>query len=162
MVRREAIVTLVRYREKADKFLEPAVKLLSDSDRDTRSLALGLVRGLGPKAAEAVPAVIGLTKDPDPKLRISAIGALAVLGPPTPETIQALEESIHDEDVNIRGAAVRTLRTLGTSEPSKVVPVLAKAEETEKDEGLKRSIIGAISAVSKKKAQRSTKPGQDD
>ncbi len=160
--RREAIITLIRYRAKAEKFLKPAMKSLGDSDPETRKLALGLVRGLGPKAAEAAQAIIGLTKDSDPKVRISAISSLGVLGPPTPETVGALEASIHDDNVNIRGAAVRTLRTLGLREPAKVVPVLAKAQEAERDEGLRRSISAAINAITKKNAQPGTPAGKPD
>lgn len=149
-VRKEALLGIMRFRDKSDLFLEPLTKSLKDEAVENRQLALGMIKGLGPKASGALPAVIALTKDPNLNLRISAISSLSSFGPPTPEMIGSLEEAIHDQAVGVRSASVGTLRRIGPAQPTRVISILEKAKEVEKDQRLQRSITAALQSLTKK------------
>lgn len=152
-VRKAALLSLLSFRSKSDSFLQPLITELKDDNADNRLMALGIIRGLGAKAAPAIPAVISLTKDPVQKVQTAAISALGSFRPPTPEIIQALEQAIESENRSVRKVSVTAFRRIGFVEPEKVIPILEKAREVETDQAVKRSITSSLASLARKSGQ---------
>jgi len=145
--RKEALIGLLRFRQKVNLFLNTLIKALDDQDRDNQLLAIGVVKGLGPQAAPAVPRLIELTGDENLKIRNAAITALSSFTPPTPEILQALQKVLSDPDERVRIAAVGSLRRIGYIHPDKVAGILKAALDGEKDEQTRKAINSALEKV---------------
>jgi HEAT repeat protein len=158
-VRKAALLSLLSFRSKSDSFLEPLIAELKDENAENRLMALGIIRGLGTKAAPSIPAVISLTKDPVQKVQTAAISALGSFRPPTPEIVQALEQAIESENSSIRKVSVTALRRIGFVEPEKVIPILEKAREVETDQAVKRSITNSLASLAGRSGQTGTAKG---
>jgi len=153
-VRREAILGVLTYRDKAASFVDPLIRSLKDSDQENQLLALRMLRSVGSDAAKALGPVINLTKHPDLTVRAFAIGTLGSFRPVTDEMMKALEKALGDQELSVRRSAVDALRRLGTIESEKVFPVMVQALKMEKDPGLKQMISGALKSM----ADRAGKP----
>ena len=81
MVRKEALMGVMRYRSKADLFLEPLTESMKEGDLENRLLAIGIVRGLGQQGLKSMPTLEALTEDPNVRIRIAAVSALATFRP---------------------------------------------------------------------------------
>jgi HEAT repeat protein len=149
-IRKEALISLMKFRKKPDVFFKPLLERLKDKDKGIRLLALAMVRGLSSKLPEAVPQLIVMTKDPDDNIRAPAIRALGSVNPPSPEIIAALSDALKDKSVRIRRSAVRALGYAGLHQPTEIVPILEKADKTEKNDRVKRTIEATIARLNGK------------
>jgi len=149
-VRKQALVGLMRFPDKADTFLKPITNALTDPNEDNRLFALSIVRRAGPKAIEAQPAVIGLSKEGPYKVRLAAISALGSFKP-TPEIMKALSYTLLDNEPRIRESSVGALRRIGQFNASEVKAILEAAQPMEKDPNVKRVIEQSLVGLSKAK-----------
>lgn len=92
-----------------------SVSALVTSLKDERLAAVvaGVLGGIGPDAAEAVPALGGLLKLKDPEVRREVILALASIGPPAKSTVPDLIKILGDGDFQYRGSAAFALGKIG-------------------------------------------------
>jgi HEAT repeat protein len=93
-----------------------------------RRLALRLLTKLGPKAAEAVPALVELAKSADPETHEQINFALASIGPAASLATDVLVSGISSEDKRIRESALYALRAVGPGAKAATRPLLQKMD----------------------------------
>jgi len=148
-VRRRALLGLMRFRPRPEIVFEPFTAALKDRDPENRQLALNIIRGMGSRKSEAAPEIIKLTRDPVMRVRTSAISALGSFRPSTEEIRSALTAALQDGNARTRRAAITALRRIGVIQPGKVIPILEKARDLEKDPMVKKSIAGALESLAR-------------
>lgn len=74
--------------------VRPLISYLSDPDRAMRLQAAQILSGIGPEAAEAVPALRQCLQDPDPEVRKWAARALGQIGPAAASAVPELMEAV--------------------------------------------------------------------
>jgi HEAT repeat protein len=158
--RREALIGLLRFRNKTELFLDPLIGRLKDKDPENQLLVVGILRGLGPQAKKAVPNLIELTAESNTNLplRNAAIGALSSFTPPTPEMLQTLDKLIKDKDMRVRLATVGALRRIGYLYPDKATPLLKSGLEVAPDEQTKKAITSALERLNRGTGKASSSP----
>lgn len=160
MVRKEALMGVMRFRSKADLFLEPLSESMKEGDLENRLLAIGIVRGLGQRGLASMPTLEALTEDPNVRIRIAAVSALATFRPPPEEVLEKLSRTLKDSDNGVKMATVGALRQIGFTYPGKVTELLQSALQVEKNEQARRSMASALASVGKAK-QPAAGPGAD-
>jgi HEAT repeat protein len=160
MVRKEALMGVMRYRPKADLFVEPLTESMKEGDLENRLLAIGIVRGLGQRGLKSMPTLEALTEDPNVRVRIAAIGALATFRPVPEEVLEKLGRTLKDSDTGVKMATVGALRQIGYIYPGKVTELLQSALQVEKNEQARRSMASALAGIGKAKPAAAT-PGAD-
>jgi HEAT repeat protein len=151
MVRKEALMGVMRYRSKADLFLEPLTESMKEGDLENRLLAIGIVRGLGQQGLKSMPTLEVLTEDPNVRVRIAAVSALATFRPPPEEIIEKLSRTLKDSDTSVKMATVGALRQIGFTYPDKVKELLESALKDEKNEQARRSMASVLASIGKAK-----------
>ncbi len=146
--RREALLGLMRFRTKSNLFMDSLIEELKDTDLENRLFVINIIRGLGPQAEKAIPAMKALTEDNEPQVRSAAVNSLAGFGA-LPGVIQTIGKLVKDPDLRVRMTSIGVLRRLGQTKPELVVPILQSALESEKQEAAKRSIMGALDTLNK-------------
>ncbi|MDQ7783870.1 MAG: HEAT repeat domain-containing protein [Desulfomonilaceae bacterium] len=139
----------MRYRDKADLFMDHLIAAVKDEAAENRLLAVGVIRGLGDKAAKAAPALIEAARDSDVRVRRGAIRAFESLKTPPKEMIPALEKCLQDENIGIRIAAAEALGRLARSYPQEAAKALQDALESEKQP----QVRARIESILKKQAE---------
>jgi len=115
----------------ADAFETRVLKLLAASKPvPVRLAACRTARGLGPKAIEAVPALVSAAQGEDSQLAAEAIAALSVISPE--ESIPLSIRGLSHEDRGIRDAAVTALWSIGSA-AAPALSALRKLAEDKKD-----------------------------
>ncbi len=97
-----------------EKIVPACIRSLNEQGK-LRFYALRVLTRLGPKAADAVPALIKTLNDPDPKLRREAEFALGAIGPQAAAAVPSLIERLDDEDDAVRYAACYALGKIGSA-----------------------------------------------
>ncbi len=147
--RKEALLGLMKYRDKSDLYIDHVITATKDEDVQNRLLAVGVIRGLGNKAAKATPALIAATQDSDLRVRRGAIRSLGSLKPPSREITPALEKCLQDANAGIRVAAAEALGILGNTYPEEVTKILEKAVDSEKQPYAKSRIETVLKRLAK-------------
>jgi HEAT repeat protein len=147
--RKEALTGALRYRSRLGAFLEPLIEALRDQDEENRLLAIGIVKGFGDKATEAIPNLIALGKEGTARVRVSAISSLGVFASQSDDVVRVLETALGDTDEKVKMAALGALRTAGQRNPEPVIPILERALKSEKEQKTKRSIVAALDSIKK-------------
>ena len=147
--RREALISLMRFRAGASTFFDAVVEELEDKDVENRVLALGILRGSGASLTKAAPQIARMVDDPDMRVKNSAIATLGSMNPPSTINLDALRRALKDKDYRTRIAAVNALRTLGASDPEQITPVLKDALESESYDPVKRILTATIEDLKK-------------
>ncbi|HTQ39576.1 MAG TPA: HEAT repeat domain-containing protein [Pirellulales bacterium] len=80
---------------------------------DMQALAVEVLRRLGPKAKDAVPALILELKDPDPEYRREVEFALAAIGPAAKTAVPALIEHLGSDEPRVQYTACYALGKIG-------------------------------------------------
>jgi HEAT repeat protein len=148
--RREALISLMRFRGKASNFLDEVIQGLEDKDVENRALALGILRGSGADLTKAAPQIARMVDDSDMRVKNSAVATLGNISPPSTTSLQALQKALRDKDYRTRIAAVNALRILGASTPTEIIPVLKDALESESYDPVKRILTSALENLNKK------------
>lgn len=151
MVRKEALMGVMRYRSKADLFVEPLTESMKEGDLENRLLAIGIVRGLGERGLKSMPTLQALTEDPNVRIRIAAIGALATFRPVPEEVLEKLSHTLKDSDTGVKMATVGALRQIGFTHRDKVTEMLQSALQVEKNEQARRSMASTLASITKAK-----------
>ncbi len=146
--RREALLGLMRFRTKSNLFMDSLIEELQDTDLENRLFVINIIRGLGPQAEKAIPAMKVRAEDKEPQVRSAAVNALAGFGP-LPGVIETIGKLVKDPDIRVRMTTIGVLRRLGQAKPELVIPILQGALESEKQEAAKRSIMGALDTLNK-------------
>jgi HEAT repeat protein len=94
-----------------EKALPRLIKALQHDD--TQGLAVAVIRQLGPKAKDAVPALAEELKDPDAAYRREVCFALASIGPGAKPAVPALVKALSDADEGVRHIATYALGKIG-------------------------------------------------
>jgi HEAT repeat protein len=104
---------------------EPAVPRLIKALQhdDSQGLAVEVIRRLGPKAKDAVPALILELKDPDADYRREVEFALAAIGPDAKAAVPALVEHMTSDEPKVRYTACYALGKIGPA-AAEAVPKL--------------------------------------
>lgn len=152
--RREALISLMRFRTKAPTFFDAVVEALKDKDVENKLLALGILRGSGEDLTKAAPEIVALVDDPDMRLRISAINTLGSIPSPPTVILETLQKKLGDKDYRVRIAAVKAISIIGMSEPQQIVPVLKNAIESESYDPVKRLLNSTIHDLEKNASLR--------
>jgi HEAT repeat protein len=82
-------------------------------NNDMQSLAVEVLRRLGPQAMDAVPALVLELKDPDPDYRREVEFALAAIGPDAKAAVPALVEHMTSDEPKVRYTACYALGKIG-------------------------------------------------
>jgi len=90
------------------------------------AVALG---GIGPAAAEAVPALIAALGDANKNIRESAAWALGKIGPAAAEAVPTLIAALGDADKDVRSKAVVALRWIGSAAVPALIQALSSVDE---------------------------------
>jgi HEAT repeat protein len=109
-----------------DRPIASLVQDLNSAQVETRVQALRELDDLGPKAAEAAPAVIIQLDHSSSQVRTYAAHVLASIGPAAQPGVAALIRAVVDPDPVVRREAVRALVAVG-AEVHLAVPVLGRA-----------------------------------
>ncbi len=161
MVRKEALMGTMRYRSKANLFLEPLSESMKEGDLENRLLAIGIVRGLGQQGLKVIPTLEALTADPEVRIGTAAISALANFRPPPQKVMETLSRTLKDSDTDVKLVTVGALRQIGYVYPEKVMGLLQAALQEEKNEQARRSMAAALAGIGKvKSAASASGPGQ--
>jgi HEAT repeat protein len=148
--RKDALIALLRYRPKADLFIDALTGSLNDPDTENRLLTVNIIKGLGPQADKAVPALLTVVAaEPDTRIRIAAITAVSLFKNPPPETGEALQKCLQDQDFRVRMAAANAMGRLSNVDREKANTALKAAMETETNDAAKRAIASALEMVRK-------------
>jgi len=110
----------------ADNEIEAAVSALAVALQGWRELRAEAARSLGrigPKAKEAVPALIKALKHTEEPTKIAAAEALMYIGPLASEAMPALVQATGDDERRVRHAAIWALDRVVT-EPARIIPPL--------------------------------------
>ena len=146
--RREALLGLMTFRLKANLFMDSLIEELKDNNLENRLLVINVIRGLGPQAEKAIPAMKALTEDKEPLVRSSVLNFLAMFGS-SPGVIETIGKLVNDPDLRVRITSIGVLRRWGPTNPELVVPILQSALESETNDAAKRSIMGALDTLNK-------------
>jgi HEAT repeat protein len=147
--RRDALTSLLRYRQKPEMFIDALVGALKDPDLENRLLVIGIMKGLGQNAEKAIPALLAVTADPDTRVRTAAINAVSSFRNVPPESLDTLRKSLKDSDFRVRIAAAGALGRLSNVNVEKVDAALKTAMEQETNDSVKRAIASALETVRK-------------
>jgi HEAT repeat protein len=146
--RREALLGLMKFRNNIPAVLPSIMKAFDDPVEENRLLALSIVRGLGEKAKDALPALIPLTQSPDPKIRRTAVGAIGSMRSDSPEAISALQKTLGDQDTGVRLAAVYALVRVSAVAPeetkNRVKEILHDSLGRETNQNVKQALQSAL------------------
>jgi HEAT repeat protein len=112
-----------RASDEPDPRATAAIDLWTAGDSSSRHRALRRLLRLGPRAAPAVPTLIGGLGDPDPKIRQESADVLHRVGPTANPAVPALINALQDPDRNVRSAAGLALTTT-KPDPKQVIPAL--------------------------------------
>jgi HEAT repeat protein len=120
VIRANVVEALASLGEKA---LPRAIKALENDA--TQGLAVEVIRRLGPKAAEATPALALELKDPDAAYRREVEFTLAAIGPGAKAAVPALIERLTDEkeDPHVRYTAIYALGKIGPAASAAIDPL---------------------------------------
>lgn len=152
--RKDALLALMKYRNRSDLFLTELKVALKDPDPENRFLALRIVSGQGDRSAKLMPELLPLTKDPELRVRRQALKTVSAFPDPSPEVMAALGESLKDKDFRIRMATVGILGDMARSHPDKATALLEDALKTEKHEATKRMISSTLARIGQKPAPK--------
>ena len=94
-----------------EKAVPKLIKALQNDD--LQALAVAVINRLGPKAKDAVPALIDEMKDPNPEYRREVEFALATIGPDAKAAVPALTKALGDDDLRVRRTACYALGKIG-------------------------------------------------
>lgn len=147
--RKEALVGLMRYRNRADGFLDPVADVLKDRDIEVKILATRVIRGSGKYSPKVTSQLVDLSQDPDIRVRKEAIGTLGSFKPFPHEALAALEKCLKDQNPAIRTAAAAQLGYVVREYPEEVTKILESALAAEHDERAKRAIASTIKRLPK-------------
>jgi HEAT repeat protein len=147
--RKEALVGLMRYRSKADDFLDPIADVLNDRDFGVKILAIRVIRGSGKHSPKVTSQLVDLCQDPDIRVRKEAIGALGSFRPFPHEALAALEKCLKDQNPVIRTAAAVQLGYVARQYPEEVTKMLESALAAEHDERAKGAIASTLKRLPK-------------
>jgi HEAT repeat protein len=109
---------------------------------DMQSLAVVVLRRLGPKAKDAVPALILELKDPDPDYRRGVEFTLAAIGPAAKSAVPALIEHMTSDEPRVRYTACYALGKIGP-DAAAAIPKL-RENITSDDKFLKAASVWAL------------------
>jgi HEAT repeat protein len=159
LTRKEALLGSMKYRKRIDPLIHSVVQCLKDPDEENRVLSAGVLRGLGPKGASAVPYLLDMINSDNTRVRVVALSTLGSVSPrpPSPEIIMVLEKCSSDRDEKVRKASVEAMKIFGQKNPEKVLPVLEKALAAEQQENIKKSIAAAIETLKSGEAKPQSK-----
>ncbi|HVT27043.1 MAG TPA: HEAT repeat domain-containing protein [Lacipirellulaceae bacterium] len=93
-----------------------------------RPLAIRVLTKLGPKAADAVPALIDVAKAPDSDIKEKVNFALAAIGPAAAPASEMLGNDVASNDRRIRESALYALREIGPEAKAAVPALTSKIE----------------------------------
>jgi len=110
--------------------------------KETRELAVQVLRRIGPDAAPAVPELVEALKDPDVAFRREVLFTLAAIGPAAKAAVPALVAMLSDTNEELRPAACYALGRIGP-DAKDAVPELRKALRGE-DRLLKFASVWAL------------------
>ncbi len=145
--RKEALIGLIRYKNRPELILGPISGALKDTEPENRLLAVGIIRGMGQQAQGAWQDLFALTNDPDVRVRSAVISAIGSLKPLPPEALGILHQTIKDNDSRVRMATINSLRQVGADHPKEALSVLAPALEKESNDQTKKLISTVIKAL---------------
>lgn len=109
---------------------------------DMQSLAVEVIRRLGPKAKDAVPALILELKDPSPDYRREVEFALAAIGPDAKAAVPVLVEHLTSDDPKVRYTACYALGKIGPA-AAEAAPKLRENIKSD-DKFLKAASVWAL------------------
>jgi hypothetical protein len=89
--------------------LSALIEALEDSDTNVRAWSAQAIGGIGPDAADAVPALIRLLKNDTDGGRNSACIALKGIGPAAKEALPTLRNALSDPSVDVRRFAKQAI-----------------------------------------------------
>lgn len=99
--REKAAFALKRYlpeqRERAGAALPILIEMLENTSTRTVQTPLIVLRGFGPLAKEAVPALIGLLKVNDDIVRLQTVRTLGAIGPDAVSVVPVLKNMLNDD-----------------------------------------------------------------
>jgi HEAT repeat protein len=146
---------LLRYKSRADLFIDGLLGALNDPDIENRMLAVRIVRGLGQEPDKVVPELVRLCEDPDLRVRSAAISAIGSFKNVPPSGVEAIEKSLSDADFRVRVAAATALGRIGILDREKALAALQNALNKETNEGAKREILSALNVMRRSTSQSS-------
>jgi HEAT repeat protein len=119
------------------------IKNLDDRDAQIRHQAVKSLGDMGPKAKEAVPALIKTFGDPE--LRTYAFRALGAIGREAKETVPALIKTLAGPDANVRQGAARALGQIGPKAKDAVPELIRLLGDP--DAGVRRGAATALGQI---------------
>jgi HEAT repeat protein len=134
------------------------IKELQNPDVGVRCTAADILRGLGPDAADAVPALIACFADSDVEVRRSCVFALVDIGYAltgklsyVARAVTPLTRMLEDNDAECRSLAASALGAIGSSAESAVgslLPLLSDADsDVRRASAQALGDIGAVTTV---------------
>ncbi len=153
--RKDALTMLMRYKSRADLFMDGLLEALNDPDIENRMLAVRIVRGLGQEPGKVVPQLVRLCTDPDVRVRSAAISAISSFKKVPPSGVDAIEQSLNDADFRVRAAAATALARISLLDREKAFAALQSALDKETNERAKREILSALNVMRRNTSQSS-------
>lgn len=148
-VRKEALMGLLRHRNKLDPYSDRLIESLNDRNEDNRLIAIAILKGLPNKAGDAIPQLISLAESGTQRMRVAAITALGSIKASPQERFAALARALHDKDEKIRGAAVNALRVAGIRDSQLAIEILEGALAREPEQRVKALMTSVLDALRK-------------
>jgi HEAT repeat protein len=105
---------------------------LLDPDLELRATTLTNLKNLGPRAKNAVPALVNALKDNNEEMRKKAAKALAAVGPGAKAALKALTNSLKDQSVWVRLEAAYALTQIDSNNREGIKVLLTEVESGEK------------------------------
>jgi HEAT repeat protein len=138
VVRGNVIDALTTLQEK----ITPGLSRGLEKD-ETQSIAVGVIRRLGPKAKGLVPALVKELSDADSNHRQEVEFALAAIGPDAKEAVPQLIKALKDPEPKVQYTACYALGKIGPG-ATDAVAALQESAKTSEDKFLKVASLWAL------------------
>lgn len=123
------------FSDALQKIGQPSVKYLADAlkdeDRKFRRNVANVLRSIGRKAGDAVPALAETLKDSNEEVLISVLDALRNIGPEAVTAVPALSETLKHKNPNIRAMAAKAIGSIGSKASSGVPNLITNLKDND-------------------------------
>jgi HEAT repeat protein len=126
------------------------LKLVADSDRNARKMALYCIRDLEIAGPELLEVVAGAVHDSDVHVRLAALAVLSRLRDASGEAVKIMLECLKsDRDAGVRRAAASALGNIRSASADATAALTSAAADLD-DESLARAARGALERLEKR------------
>lgn len=145
---RDHQAAVAAFQKGGSKGIEVLIEILQTGTETQRQGAIAVLRGMGPAAKSAVPALQVMLDDRDPRTRIQAAEAVFEISQDAEDVVPVLILALHDERDEICQEAASAITRLGPAASAAVPPLIAALrDENPRVRGWAVAALGKLGAT---------------